>query len=75
MDRWPEVPGWDDVNLRQAVNGHATADLRTQVDNGGDRLVDMGDGRGERPLSSVLDELDADAEFADVIQMCGRVPS
>ena len=74
MDRWPEVPGWDDVNLRQAVNGHTTADLRTQVDKGGDKLVDMGDGRGERPLSSVLDELDADAEFADVIQMCGRVP-
>lgn len=48
----------------------ATAEMRAE----GGRLVDMGDGKGERPLSSVLDELDADAEFADVIQACGRVP-
>lgn len=74
MDRWPEVPGWDDVKVRDAVDGHATADFRSQVEGDGDRLVDMGDGKGERPLSSVLDELDADAEFADVIQACGRVP-
>jgi len=73
--RLPDVPGWlDDLKALEAVEGHALVDLRQQVDAGESRMVDMGDGRGERPLSSVLDELDADAEFAEVIQLCGRVP-
>lgn len=67
----PHVPGWDDPKFVEAVDGHGMQDLRARAVED-DRLVDMGDGRGERPLSSVLDELDADADFADVIQLCGR---
>lgn len=38
----------------------------------GDFMVDMGDGRGERSASSVLDELDADDEFSAMLDLCGK---
>lgn len=37
------------------------------------KMVDMGDGKGERSLQSILDELDADEEAANIIALCGRM--
>ncbi|MFT4014077.1 MAG: hypothetical protein QM682_11875 [Paracoccus sp. (in: a-proteobacteria)] len=34
--------------------------------------ADFGDGKGPRSIASVLDELDADDEFAAVIDLCGK---
>lgn len=34
--------------------------------------VDMGDGKGERSISSVLDELDDLQDFAEIISLCGQ---
>lgn len=48
------------------------ADLRDTIEKEGDFMVDMGDGKGQRSVSSVLDDLDAGDEFADVLALCGR---
>lgn len=62
----PEVPGWVDVpKEREAMAEYRTDDLRTQIEMEGDRMI------GDRSLSSILDELDADAEFADIAALCG----
>lgn len=62
----PEIPGWVDVpKEREAILEYRTDDLRTQIEMDGDRMI------GDRSLSSILDELDADAEFADIAALCG----
>ncbi|QDP64909.1 MAG: hypothetical protein Unbinned5081contig1001_66 [Prokaryotic dsDNA virus sp.] len=47
------------------------ADLRTEV-AASDFDVDIGDGKGVRPVSEILDDIDGAQEWADVIQLCGR---
>ena len=62
----PEAPGWVDVpKEREAILEYRTDDLRTQIEMDGDRMI------GDRSLSSILDELDADAEFAEIAALCG----
>lgn len=69
----PTGSAWVDKPVeRAAVTGQQTEALRDVIAKGDDPRVDMGDGRGERPMSSVLDELDADDEFAAVIDLCGK---
>jgi hypothetical protein len=34
--------------------------------------MDMGDGKGERPASSILKEIEDGDEFAEQIALCGR---
>ena len=50
------------------------ADLRANIKDA-DFEVDMGDGKGVRLASEVLDEIDQAEEWADVIQLCGRSQS
>lgn len=64
LNELPDVPGWMDETMRE---DYAAQDLRQD----GERRVDMGDGRGERSVASVLDELDADDEFAAILDLCG----
>ena len=68
----------DRAGLEQSVGDVANAseyqfqrmaDLRDQVEAEGDLEVDFGD--GPRSMSSVLDELDADQDFADIAALCG----
>lgn len=47
-------------------------DVRDQIARDGEFKVDMGDGKGERTASSLLDEMDADDEFIAMIDLCGR---
>lgn len=61
----------DDPRQVEAVEGHAMQDIRYQVE-ADDRMVDMMDGRGERPLSSVLADIDDFMEAAEVLALCGR---
>lgn len=46
-------------------------DLRDAVSTD-DFMVDVGDGRGARPASSLLDELDGDTEFLAILDACGK---
>jgi hypothetical protein len=39
-----------------------------------DFMVNMWDGRGARPASSLLDELDGDTEFLAILDACGKPP-
>lgn len=67
LNRLPDVPGWaDDPKQREAIHEAQMTDLR--------ELAGLDDGFmiGDMRVSDILDELDADEEFADVIQMCGR---
>lgn len=50
-------------------------DLRTKIESDGDYALDMGDGKGERSASNVLDELDADDLFSARIDLCGKGPA
>ncbi len=43
-------------------------DLR---ENAGDLMVDMGDGKGERSVANVLDEIERREDFADALALCG----
>ena len=56
----------------RAVQDAITDDLRTSIDKDGDYTLDMGDGKGERSAASVLDELDEDQNFAEIIALCGK---
>ena len=47
-------------------------DIRTAIEKDGDYPVDMGDGRGERTASEVLAEMDANDDFLDAIDLCGK---
>lgn len=49
-----------------------TASIRDDIEKNGDSMIDMGDGKGERSLSSVLDELDRMDDFADILDLCGK---
>jgi len=55
-----------------AVNQTIANDLRTSIERDGDALIDIGDGLGERSMASILDELDAEDEFAAIAELCGR---
>lgn len=46
--------------------------MREEIEAEGDIGVDVGDGQGSRTASSVLDELEADQEFLEVMALCGR---
>lgn len=56
----------------RAVQGNIAADIRDQIEADGDFLVDMADGKGERPASSVLDDLDAGDKASARMDLCGR---
>jgi len=56
----------------RVIQDSVADDLRTTIEKDGDYDVDMGDGKGVRSASNVLDELDANDEFLDVINLCGR---
>lgn len=59
----------------RALQGNITADLRDQIAKDGDFTVDMGDGKGERPASSVLDDLDAGDKASARLDLCGKFTS
>lgn len=44
--------------------------LRDSIETDGDFTVDLMDGRGERAVSSLLDELDEDAAFNEILDAC-----
>jgi hypothetical protein len=48
------------------------ADIQDQIELGRDFSVDMQDGLGSRPASSVLDDFDADDEFQAILDACGK---
>lgn len=52
-----------------------TADIRDEIAKGDDFKIDMGDGRGERLASSVLDDLDKGDAAAARFDLCGRGPT
>lgn len=56
----------------RAVQGNIAADIRDQIEADGDFLVDIGDGKGERPASSVLDDLDAGDKASARMDLCGK---
>lgn len=64
---------FDDPTSPQAQRAldQVEADMRRQADAEG-MTVDMGDGAGPRSASSVLDELAADRDFLEVLDICGR---
>ena len=56
----------------RVVQDSIAADIRDQIKKGEDFLVDMADGKGERPASSVLDDLDAGDKASARMDLCGR---
>lgn len=52
-----------------------TADIRDEITKGDDFLIDMGDGKGERMASTVLDDLDKGDAAAARFDLCGRGPA
>ena len=62
-----DAPGSDRT---AAFHDNVTADIRDRIEED-DFKVDMGDGRGERPVSSVLDEIEKGEEFAEQLKLCG----
>ena len=58
-------PGTSIVPIESIMNGRT----------GRDYLMDMGDGKGERLMSDILDELDADDLFSARIDLCGKGPA
>lgn len=49
-------------------------DTRRAIETEGDFLVDMGDGKGERLASTVLDDLDKGDVVAARLELCGSAP-
>ena len=65
---------FSDPSSKEAKVIHDTiaSDIRTEIEKGGDFDVDMGDGKGMRPASEVLDEIEAGQEFTEIADLCGR---
>lgn len=59
----------------RAVMDTVAADLRAEIEAGGDFKTDMGDGKGERMASEVLADLDEGDKFSARIDLCGRGPA
>lgn len=55
----------------RAMQDRTITQLEQQVSEHGDFAVDMGDGKGERSISAVLNELKADQAAADFAHICG----
>lgn len=53
-------------NIASSIRDDIAADPEANI------KVDMGDGKGERSVSSVLDELDDLQDFAEIISLCGQ---
>lgn len=68
MDMFSEPTGPKARPMQDAM----MEDLRDTIDGDGDFTVDLMDGRGERPASSLLNELEQDDEFMAVLDACGR---
>lgn len=49
-----------------------SASIRDDILKDGDFKLDLGDGKGERSVSSILDDLDEGDEFADILDLCGK---
>lgn len=49
-----------------------SASLRDDILKDGDFKLDLGDGKGERSVSAILDDLDEGDEFADILDLCGK---
>lgn len=49
------------------------ADMVDQITKDGDFMVDLGDGKGERPASSILADLDLDEKEAARLSLCGAM--
>lgn len=65
--RLPEAPGWvDNPKEREAIHEARMSDLRELAG------VDDSFSIGGLRVSDILDEMDADNDFAEMIQMCGR---
>jgi len=56
----------------RTVHDSVAADLRAKIEQNGDFEIDLGDGKGIRNASEVLEELEDMQDFADVMQLCGR---
>lgn len=56
----------------RVIQDSVVDDLRTTIEKDGDYKVDMGDGKGTRTASNILDELDANDEFLGAINLCGK---
>jgi len=64
---------FDDPLSPQAKVAHDAieSDIRTGIEKDGDFTVDMGDGRGVRRVTEVLDDIDRAEGFADAVDLCG----
>lgn len=63
---------FDDPETARPIHDATYADIQDQIERDGEFKVDMGDGKGERPASAVLREIDEGDEFAEQIALCGR---
>lgn len=65
---------FDDVTSPEAraVQDAVEADLRADIEKGETFEVDMGDGKGTRPVGDVLDEINAAEDFSEILDLCGR---
>jgi len=58
----------------RVVQDAVIADFRDVIEKDGDFAVDLGDGKGERPASDALADLDEGDKFAARISLCGMGP-
>lgn len=56
----------------RVMQDNIAADIRDQIRKDGDFTVDIGDGKGERLASSVLDDLDAGDKASARMDICGK---
>lgn len=65
-DGWRVLWRQIETNMTTSMESQTQA-LRAMIAAGDDPIYDMGDGEGARPLSAILDELDADDVFAAMV--------
>ena len=59
----------------RVVQDAVSADFRDQIAKDGDFKVDLGDGKGARPASEVLADLDQGDIFSARLDLCGKGPA
>lgn len=70
MDMFSDPASKEARSIQESV----AADFRDQIKKDGDFAVDIGDGKGERMASSVLDDLDLGDMFSARLDLCGKGP-
>jgi len=71
----PDLTAFDDPTSKEArpVQDAMASDMQTRIEQDGDFMVDMGDGKGERSASAVLEEIETAEAASARLDLCGMM--